>query len=234
MLRNLLEKTSFAMAHQDVRYYLNGLFLSFSAGRLVAVATDGHRLAKVEDDLETDFEEGSGVILPRKTVLELNRLLQSHHEKVRVDLSERMIRAFIGESVITSKLVDGRYPDYQRVIPLLADKVALVAKDKLRQSLMRTSILSNDKYRGVRLTFDQNEIRLQAHNPEQEEAEDEVEAEYEDEEVSIGFNVGYLLDILGILDGEEVEIRFSDSDSSALIRNSGVENQAFVVMPMRL
>jgi DNA polymerase-3 subunit beta len=208
--------------------------LNLSGGRLVAVATDGHRLAKVEDDLETDFEEGSGVILPRKTVLELNRLLQSHHEKVRVDLSERMIRAFIGETVITSKLVDGRYPDYQRVIPLLADKVAVVAKDKLRQSLVRTSILSNDKYRGVRLTFDQNEIRLQAHNPEQEEAEDGVEAEYEDEEVSIGFNVGYLLDILGILDGEEVEIRFSDSDSSALIRNSGVENQAFVVMPMRL
>jgi DNA polymerase-3 subunit beta len=234
MLRELLEKTGFAMAQQDVRYYLNGLFLKVSATGLIAVATDGHRMAKIERDIDLPLSSELEVILPRKTVLELVRLLDGSAETAHIDLSERMLRAIAGDSLLTSKLVDGRYPDYQRVIPVLADKVAIVDRDAFRQSLLRTSILSNEKYKGIRLGFNQDKLTLQAHNPEQEEAEEEVEIDYGQEAAAVGFNVGYLLDVLGVVEEESVEIRFTDSNSSALLRGSGREDQTFVVMPMRL
>ena len=233
-LKELLEKTGFAMAHQDVRYYLNGLLLKVAPRGITAVATDGHRMAKVEQDLELPLAEEVQVILPRKTVLELGRLLEFSEETVRIDLSERMLRVVVGDSLLTSKLVDGRYPDYQRVIPILADKVATVDREGLRQSLLRTSILSSEKYKGIRLGFQQDRLTLQAHNPEQEEAEEEMEIEYGQEPTAIGFNVGYLIDVLGVVDEERVEFRFTDSGSSALLRGSGREDQTFVVMPMRL
>jgi DNA polymerase-3 subunit beta len=233
-LKELLEKTGFAMAHQDVRYYLNGLLLKVEPRGITAVATDGHRMAKVEQDLELPVATEVQVILPRKTVIELGRLLELSDEPVRIDLSERMLRAVVGDSLLTSKLVDGRYPDYQRVIPVLADKVATVDREALRQSLLRTSILSNEKYKGIRLGFQEGRLTLQAHNPEQEEAEEELEIEYAQEPTAIGFNVGYLIDVLGVVDEERVEFRFTDSSSSALLRGSGREDQTFVVMPMRL
>jgi DNA polymerase-3 subunit beta len=234
VLGDVLEKTAFAMAHQDVRYYLNGLFVRLTNSGITAVATDGHRMAKIEEDIALDIESEHGIILPSKTVVEMKRLLHAEKEIVRLRLGEKLVQGFFGESVLTSKLVDGRYPDYQRVIPILAEKVAIVERDALRQALNRTSILSNDKYKGVKLTFGKGELRLQAHNPEQEIAEDELAVDYDDEVVTIGFNVGYLLDILSVLDEDDVEIRFSGSDSSALVRNKGKENQAYVVMPMRL
>jgi DNA polymerase-3 subunit beta len=234
VLKELLEKTGFAMAHQDVRYYLNGLFLKIEPRGIIAVATDGHRMAKVEQDLELPVSGELEVILPRKTVLELNRLLEFNEEPVHIDLSERMLRVAAGDSLLTSKLVDGRYPDYQRVIPILADKVATVDREALRQSLLRTSVLSSEKYKGIRLGFSADRLSLQAHNPEQEEAEEELEIEYDQDPVAIGFNVGYLIDVLGAVDEERVEFRFTDSNSSALLRGSGREDQTFVVMPMRL
>ena len=168
------------------------------------------------------------------TVLELNRLLDFSDQPAHIDLSERMLRTAVGDSLLTSKLVDGRYPDYQRVIPILADKVATVDREELRQALLRTSILSSEKYKGIRLGFSVDRLSLQAHNPEQEEAEEELEIEYGQEPTAIGFNVGYLIDVLSAVDEERVEFRFTDSNSSALLRGSGREDQTFVVMPMRL
>lgn len=232
--KNSLEKTAFAMANQDVRYYLNGLLLEFKPSRLITVATDGHRLAKVEVELDVGIGEEMQIILPRKTVLELNRLLSPHTESVRIDISEKLFRTYVDDTVITSKLVDGRYPDYGRVIPRITDRIAYADKESLRQALLRTSILSNEKYKGVRLSLENGLLRLLAHNPEQEEAEEEIELEYSQEPTVIGFNVGYLMDVLGVLEEDEVEIGFTDSNSSAVLRNRGRAEQTFVVMPMRL
>jgi DNA polymerase-3 subunit beta len=235
LFRRILDKTSFAMAHQDVRYYLNGLFLRIGRDGVMAVATDGHRMAKVGEDVSLDIEEPVEIILPRKTVGELQRLLSASDDPLRLDVSEKSIRAYLGgESVVNSKLVDGRYPEFERVIPLMANRVATLDRDSLKESLQRTSILSNEKFKGVRFQFENGLLRLQAHNPEQEEAEEELEIEYQDEPTAIGFNVGYLLDVLNVLEAPEVEMRFTNSNSSALLRNRGRENETYVVMPMRL
>jgi len=235
-LKYLFEKTAFAMAHQDVRYYLNGLFLELKPDRLVAVATDGHRLAKVEKMLPLGVEEGMRIILPRKTVLELNRLLGGGDANVRVqiEISEKLFRAVIGDVWVTSKLVDGRYPDYDRVVPPAPERIAYVDRDTLKQALFRTSILSNEKYRGVRFSLDRGELKLQTQNPEKEEAEEELEVTYSQEPAVIGFNVGYVIDVLNVLEESEVEIGFKDSDGSVILRNKGKEKETFVVMPMRL
>lgn len=234
MLKELFDKTAFAMANQDVRYYLNGLFLRVEDRGITSVATDGHRLAMLEQLVDLPIEVPIQVIIPRKSVYELSRLLESGGVPVRLDLSSRTLRAVIGETLLTSKLVDGRYPDYERVIPLMADKVAMIGRDTLRQSLLRTSILSNEKFKGIRLSFGPNELTLQAHNPEQEEAEENIEIDYNDPPLAIGFNVGYLLDVLSVIDEPRVEIRFAESNSSALMRGAGREDQTYVVMPMLL
>ena len=201
----------------------------------MTVATDGHRLAKVEEELSVGIGEEIQVILPRKTVVELNRLLRSDtEEKVRLDVSEKALRIFVEDTVLTSKLVDGRYPDYERVVPSITERVAYADKESLKQALLRTAILSNEKYRGVRFSLSQGELKLQAHNPEQEEAEEELEVVYSQEPTVIGFNVGYLIEVLNVLEEDEVEIGFQDSDSSAVLRNKGKEQETFVVMPMRL
>jgi len=236
-LKHLFEKTAFAMAHQDVRYYLNGLLLELRPDRLVAVATDGHRLAKMEETLSLGVdEEGMQIILPRKTVLELNRLLGGGdaNASVRMEISEKMFRAVIGDVLVTSKLVDGRYPDYDRVVPPAPERIAYVDRDTLKQALFRTSILSNEKYRGVRFSLDQGELKLQTQNPDKEEAEEELEITYSQEPMVIGFNVGYLTDVLNVLEEDEVEIGFKDSDGSVILRNKVKEKETFVVMPMRL
>ncbi|MCB2262046.1 MAG: DNA polymerase III subunit beta [Candidatus Thiosymbion ectosymbiont of Robbea hypermnestra] len=234
-LKYVFEKTAFSMAHQDVRYYLNGLFLEVKPDGLVAVATDGHRLAKVEEALSLDISEAIRIILPRKTVLEMNRLLGSDiDEKVRIEVSEKMFRATLGDTLVASKLIDGRYPDYDQVVPPAPEQIAYVDRDILKQALFRTSILSNEKYRGVRFNLDKGELKLQAQNPEKEEAEEELEINYSQEPAVIGFNVGYLMDILNVLEGNEVEIGFKDSDASVILRNKEKEKETFVVMPMRL
>ncbi len=233
-LRKLLEKTAFAMAQHDVRYYLNGLLFEVRPGGLTAVATDGHRLAKVEIDCESDVSEATQVILPGKTVSELKRLLVGTDDMTRIRISERTIQLQMGETQVTSKLIDGRYPEYDRVIPRNPDRLAVADRYALRQALTRTAILSNEKYKGVRVTFDTGLLRLQAHNPEQDEAEEELELEYGGEATTIGFNVSYVMDILNVLEKDEVEIAFSDGNSSALWSNKGVNNEVYVVMPMRL
>ncbi len=233
-LHTLIERTSFAMAQQDVRYYLNGLMLEPAGGVLRAVATDGHRLALCQIAVDVGDAAEQQVIVPRKGVQELQRLLEDRDTDVQMEIGSNHIRITTDELRFTSKLIDGRFPDYQRVIPKNADKRLLVARDQLRQALTRTSILSNEKYRGIRMDVSKNNIKIQAHNPEQEEAVEELDAQYQDENLVVGFNVTYVLDVLNVLASSDVEIFLNDANSSALIHQPGAEDCRYVVMPMRL
>jgi DNA polymerase-3 subunit beta len=234
-LRRLLELTHFAMAHQDVRYYLNGLLLDIGEGLLRAVATDGHRLAIAEIPVQTG-DAARQVIVPRKGISELLRLLGNGDEEVIIDVGSNAIQIALPEVRLTSKLIDGKFPDYRRVVPKGedSDKTVVVDRERVRQALARAAILSNDKYRAVRLCLEPNVLRVVANNPEQEEAEDEVEVAYEGEGLEIGFNVSYLIDALTALPGKEAEIHLGDSSSSCLITPKGEGDCQYVVMPMRL
>src|SRR5499425_1707583 len=197
--RRLIDKTHFSMAQQDVRYYLNGLLLETEGTSLRAVATDGHRLALCEMELAGKAKTSQQVIVPRKGVLELQRILGTEND-IELAVGTNHVRAQIGDIRFTSKLIDGRFPEYGRVIPSSPPRIVEADREALRQALQRTAILSNEKYRGIRLTARPDLLTLQAHNPEQEEAEDQVEANYNGEEVEIGFNVNYLLDALSAID----------------------------------
>ena len=233
-LHDLIERTSFSMAQQDVRYYLNGLMLEPVDGVLRAVATDGHRLAMCEIPADTGDCSGEQVIVPRKGIQELHRLLEDDDSSMQMDIGSNHIRITTADLRFTSKLIDGRFPDYNRVIPQNADKQLLVNREQLRHALTRTSILSNEKYRGIRLDVSENSIKIQAHNPEQEEAIEEIDATYAEEDLVVGFNVTYILDVLNVLDCKDVNVSLSDANSSALIYQPGVESCRYVVMPMRL
>ena len=230
--RRLIDKTHFSMAQQDVRYYLNGLLLETQESALRAVATDGHRLALCEMALSSPGKAGQ-VIVPRKGVLELQRILGTEGN-VELAIGTNHVRAQIGDIRFTSKLIDGRFPEYGRVIQSSPGKHVLADRELLRQSLQRTAILSNEKYRGIRLAVRTDLLTIQAHNPEQEEAEDQVEVVYAGDEVEIGFNVNYLLDALSAIEGDKVEIGLTDSNSSCLIHAPGLTQTRYVVMPMRL
>jgi DNA polymerase-3 subunit beta len=231
--RRLIDKTHFSMAQQDVRYYLNGMLLETEGKSLRAVATDGHRLALCETELSSRATASQQVIVPRKGVLELQRILGAEGN-IELAVGTNHVRAQIGDIRFTSKLIDGRFPEYGRVIPANPTKIVEADRETLRQSLQRTAILSNEKYRGVRLTVRPDLLTIQAHNPEQEEAEDQIEVAYKGDEVEIGFNVNYLLDALAAIETEKVEIGLTDSNSSCLIRAPGTTNTKYVVMPMRL
>jgi DNA polymerase-3 subunit beta len=231
-LGRLIEKTHFSMAQQDVRYYLNGMLLETSAGHLRAVATDGHRLALSQAELDGKVDEQQ-VIVPRKGVLELQRLMTGDGE-VNIEFGANHIRIQLDGIRFTSKLIDGRFPEYERVIPKESSNELKADRGAFKSALQRTAILSNEKYRGIRLVIRDSGVILQAHNPEQEEAEEELEVEYSGEDIEIGFNVNYLLDALGAVDGDEVTLSVQDSNSSCLIRQPGKDDSTFVVMPMRL
>ncbi|MFG5860765.1 DNA polymerase III subunit beta [Metapseudomonas sp. CR1201] len=233
-LRRLIERTSFAMAQQDVRYYLNGMLLEVNAGVLRAVATDGHRLAMCAMQAGIEGVDRHQVIVPRKGILELARLLTEQDGEVRIVLGQHHIRATTGEFTFTSKLVDGKFPDYERVLPRGGDKLVVGDRQALREAFSRTAILSNEKYRGIRLTLASGLLKIQANNPEQEEAEEEVAVEYGGSNLEIGFNVSYLLDVLGVMSTEQVRLILSDANSSALLQEADNDDSSYVVMPMRL
>jgi DNA polymerase III subunit beta len=233
VLGRLIEKTHFSMAQQDVRYYLNGMLLETGGKFLRAVATDGHRLALSQAELDGAKLDEQQVIVPRKGVLELQRLM-SGDGNVDIELGANHVRIQLGGIRFTSKLIDGRFPEYDRVIPQESSNELKADKDVLRSALQRTAILSNEKYRGIRLIIRDSGVVLQAHNPEQEEAEEDVEVEYSGDDIEIGFNVNYLLDAIGAVDGEVVTLSVVDSNSSCLVREPGNDGSKFVVMPMRL
>ena len=233
-LRQLIDATHFAMAQQDVRYYLNGLMLELAGSRLRAVATDGHRLSLADIEADLQVDEPVQVIVPRKGISELLRLLDESDEPAHVELGSNHVRVALPGIVFTSKLIDGRFPDYERVIP--ADSGHPISADcgVLRHALLRTSILSNEKYRGIRFQLETNNLRILAHNPEQEEAEEEIEVVYDGAPLEIGFNANYIIDALSAVRTEQVVMNITDSSSSCLLTPDGEANCRYVVMPMRL
>lgn len=231
----IIEKTHFSMAQQDVRYYLNGLLLEIANNRISAVATDGHRLAYCETDTDINPDEVMQVIIPRKGVVELARLLDENDEPVELIIGSNHIRISLPQLIITSKLIDGQFPDYNRVIPEGNQNIVTADKDTLRQALARASILSNEKYRGIRIKISSGVLQAQANNPEMEEAEEEIEVSYEGPELEIGFNVNYLLEAISAVTTDRVNLAFGDASSSCLITQEGEQgNCRYVVMPMRL
>lgn len=234
VLRALLDDTLFAMAQQDVRYYLNGLLLEVSSNAIRAVATDGHRLAMKEIAVDTGISDEKQIIVPRKAVIEMVRLLQGSEEALHLQIGNNHLRLQQAQFQFTSKLIDGKFPDYQRVIPQKSDTPVVANRDALRQSLTRASILSNEKYRGVRLLLSKGNIKALAHNPEHEEAEESLEVEYGGEEMEIGFNVNYLLDAINAIKTEKLIMTVQSPDSSCLLLPDSEENCKYVVMPMRL
>ena len=221
------------MAQQDVRYYLNGMLWEVSANKLRAVATDGHRMALCDAECAIEVAELTKAILPRKGVIELSRLV-ADEGVVRVAMGSNHIRVDGSDYCFTSKLVDGAYPDYDRVLPKGGDKLVEGNRAELKQAFGRTAILSNEKYRGVRIMLSNGAIKMVANNPEQEEAEEEVGVDYAGDELEIGFNVSYLLDVLNVLKGDAVRLTLSDSSSSALVEDAADGSAVYVVMPMRL
>lgn len=233
-LKELIERTAFAMAQQDVRYYLNGLLFDLGDTRLRCVATDGHRLALCETELEAVVQNKRQIIVPRKGVQELQRLLEGSDRSLELEMGRNHIRVKRDDVTFTSKLIDGRFPDYEAVIPIGADREVRIDREALRASLQRAAILSNEKYRGVRLEVSPGLVRINAHNPEQEEAQEEVEADTRVDGLAVGFNVNYLLDALSALRDEFVMLQLRDANSSALVREAGSERCRHVVMPLRL
>ncbi|ROR34358.1 DNA polymerase III subunit beta [Inmirania thermothiophila] len=234
-LRQLIERTQFAMAHQDVRYYLNGLLLELRPGAVRAVATDGHRLALAERPAETGVEEQMQVIVPRKGVTELARILgEGEDGTVRLGLGSTHLELEEPGLRLACRLIDGRFPDYERVLPAGGERLLEADREALREALLRASILSSEKFRGVRFRMGDGVLRMEAQNPEQEQAEEELEVAYEGDPLEIGFNAAYILDALNALPGERVRMHFTDANSSALIVPVGGEDSRYVVMPMRL
>lgn len=233
--RQLIGQTQFAMAAQDVRYYLNGLLLLVDGDQLRAVATDGHRLAYASMPLEGQMDAPrQEVILPRKTVLELNRLLADSDEPLSIELTSNQIRFQFGQINLVSKLIDGKFPDYERVIPPTLKNVVALNRAALLQSMVRAAILTNEKFRGVRLVLTKGSLKIMAANAEQEEAQEELEVEYSGDAIDVGFNVSYLLDVLNNTSVETVEWGFNDANSSALLTIPGNDRFKYVVMPMRI
>jgi len=234
VLKNLLDKTAFAMANQDVRYYLNGLLFDFHDGTLSTVATDGHRLAVCDLNATLEVTTDRQLIVPRKGVLELTRMLADEDDLVEFALGKNHVRLVKGSTVFTSKLIDGRFPEYRAVIPKGTDRHIRIDRNSLTHALQRAAILSNEKYRGVRLEASGTALRIIAHNPQHEEAVEEVEAELNFDQIAIGFNVTYLLDALTAIDAAGVIMELKDANSSCLITSDPAGQDRHVVMPLKL
>ena len=231
--RGLLKLAEFAMAQQDIRYYLNGMLLVVDKDSLQAVATDGHRLSYASISVPGDYSRHE-VILPRKTVLELGKLLEDSDAMVAIDILANQVRFRFSNIELTSKVVDGKFPDYNRVIPSGHSKRLELSRSELLQALQRAAILSNEKFRGVRLVLGTDQLKIICTNSEQEEAEEELEVGYNGEALDIGFNITYLLDVLQNLATDQVVLSLGDANSSALITMHDRGDYKYVVMPMRI
>ena len=235
MLKSLLQKSYFSMANQDVRYYLNGLLMEIDEGEIHLVATDGHRLAYAARKLNVDYGDKRQIILPRKSVVELIRMLSDCDRSVVIAVGENHAQFQIDDLTLTTKLIDGRYPDYNRVIPSEGNRILTTNRDAFIDAISRVSILSNEKFRGIRMAMASEGVQIHANNPEQEEADEEINADYSGEAMVIGFNSLYMKEALSVIDQDEVTINFIDEKSSSLIyTEEGAESCRYVIMPMRI
>ena len=234
-LKALIERTAFSMAQQDVRFYLNGMLFEIAAEHLRLVATDGHRLAMTTEGLDGVSGEPHQAILPRKGVLELARLLSDTDVPARIQMGTNHVRVETPDYRFTSKLVDGKFPDYERVLPKGLSKYMVADREAIKQSFNRAAILSNEKYRGVRVQIEDGSLKITANNPEQEQAEEELSVQYQGESVEIGFNVSYVLDVLNTIKAANVKFSLNDGNSSSLVEaEDGDDRSVYVIMPMRL
>jgi DNA polymerase-3 subunit beta len=233
LLRSLLRQVEFAMAQQDIRYYLNGLLLEVNGTQLHVVGTDGHRLSYVSTELAESYEKQE-IILPRKTVTELVKLLEDVEDEVVIELSSNQANFAFTNIRLISKIIDGKFPDYNRVIPVGHRNQFSIDRISVLQAMQRASILSNEKYRGIRMVLGSNTLRLISSNSEQEEAEEELEIDYTGEPLDVGFNVTYLIDVLNNVQTEKVEFSLADANSSCLVTLPENTNYKYVVMPMRI
>jgi DNA polymerase III subunit beta len=233
-LKELIERTAFAMAQQDVRYYLNGLLFDLKGKTLRCVSTDGHRLALCETELHESVENRKQIIMPRKGVLELQRLLEDGDGEIELEVGNNHLRVSRSDVTFSTKLIEGKFPDYEAVIPIGADKEIRINRELFRNALQRAAILSNEKFKGVKLDINLAVLNIVAHNPEQEEAQEEIEIESAIDGISIGFNVNYLLEALSALREDTIIIMLRDGNSSALVREASHERSRHVVMPLRL
>jgi DNA polymerase-3 subunit beta len=232
-MKRLLALVQYAMAQQDIRYYLNGLLLVAKGNELRLVATDGHRLAYASETLPESVTPIE-VILPRKTILELSRQLNDNEESLEIVLTPTQARFSFGNIELISKLIDGKFPDYERVIPQHHSKLIKLSRDSFLHSLLRAAILTNEKFRGVRLVLGSGSLKIISSNAEQEEAQEEIEIDYTGDALDVGFNVTYLLDVLNNVSNETIELHLADANSSALFVLPGNETFKYVVMPMRI
>ncbi len=244
-LKRLFEKTAFAMAVQDVRFYLTGTLLEIDQTQLRAVTTDGHRLALCETAATSTATQAVQAIVPRKAVGELQRLLSVEDEQLSLLIGRELLNVTItianrdkeqGDITVrfTTKLIDGKFPDYRRVIPRGGDKVVMIAHDVFKQSLQRVAILSNEKLRGVFLNFNADSLQLRANNPEQDEAIEDLAIQYADASLEMSFNAQYLIEVLSVLDGDDVSITMTEANQSVLVQDPTQQDQTYVVMPMRV
>ncbi len=232
-LKKLLKQVEFAMAQQDIRYYLNGLLLEVNGNKLNIVGTDGHRLSFTSTTLNKTYEK-TEVIIPRKTVIELIKLLDDSDNEVNIELNAGQVNFSFNEIRLISKVIDGKFPDYYRVIPVGHLNTFSVNRLSVLTAMQRASILSNEKYRGIRMVLSNNNLKLISTNTEQEEAEEELEIDYVKDSLDIGFNVTYLIDVLNNVNDEMINFSFADANSSCLISVPNDENYKYVVMPMRI
>lgn len=232
-LKHLLQLVQFAMASQDIRYYLNGMLLVLDGRNLRVVATDGHRLSYAETQLETEAEPRE-VIIPRKTVIELTKLLGDVDELVELRIGANQVTITLPGTELVTKVVDGKFPDYQRVIPVNQPRHLKANRQSVMQALQRAAILSNEKFRGVRLVMSENTLGIVCNNNEQEEAADEIEVSYNGDPLEVGFNVTYLLDGLGAVNTDEITLSLGDANSSMLLSSEAEAGFKYVVMPMRI
>jgi DNA polymerase-3 subunit beta len=232
-LKRLLQLVQFAMASQDIRYYLNGMLLVLEGKSLRVVATDGHRLSYAETQLDSEAEARE-VIIPRKTVMELSKLLSDGDEPVELRIGANQVTITLPGTELVTKVVDGKFPDYQRVIPVNQPRHLKADRQNVMQALQRAAILSNEKFRGVRLVMSENALGIVCNNNEQEEAADEIEVSYNGDPLDVGFNVTYLLDGLGAVNTDEITLSLGDANSSMLLTSEGEAGFKYVVMPMRI
>lgn len=235
-LRKIINNVAFAMAQQDVRYYLNGVLFDLNNENVSAVTTDGHRLALSETNIISSISDTKQIILPRKTVIELQKILGDTSDIINIVIDANHIQFKIGTIVLTSKLIDGKFPDYKRVIPASNDKLAKINRDSLKHALVRSAIISNEKFKGARFNFTSNLLTIETQNSERENSKEELMVDYDSDDLTIGFNISYILDVVNISNDEYIDFELKSTDTSCVIRMLDDEDikSIYVVMPMRI
>lgn len=230
-LLKLIQLTHFSMGHQDVRYYLNGMLIQLCPGQLRAVTSDGHRLS-LSQASENRLDATSQVLVPRKGILELSRLLKDDESEIKLYIHSNYIRTVTDELTFTSQLIDGRFPNYEALIPEKGEIQLVLDREQLKNALLRASILSNEQHKGVRIELRENTLYIHSNNPEQEQAEEEMTVHYQGEDLKLEFNVNYLLDVLNVLSSNQVQLSFAGPNHSLIMTPDGSDDAQYVIMPM--